>query len=593
MVAGGVATHKEHVMDTVRHFLQTVVVMDDGAQYDVLQGADAPVMAVTPVRGGSERADLEDGSGEPRQGDTHDPAPQQDGGNDAAPQQGDDLDITAQQDGDDNADPRQGNALDAAALVDAFAEQGLVCGVLKPIDEQDTAARNRTLSAAKRADILILDWEIGQTQGTVACEIIKQVTANDNNERLRLIAIYTGCDGLGVIVTDIKNALTIPNGRYRPIDGQGDEQFAIIYGSCKIVVYAKDGVHTAGSRSIPETDLPNVLIDEFAALASGLLSNLAVASLGAIREHTHRILQRFGSDIDAAYLIHRALLHTPEDAEEQAVALVAAEIESLLEDSGVVDNVGNEAIQRWVSSHVNMVKPDDLPFPGDKDTAANFITAVVVGGVAGDNIKATYPQLDWLPETGKEPRARILPQLGKSVACKSGYNGNDRFGMLMTLHQVYGAESNSRYLRLGTISASESNGEVTYWICLQPSCDCLRLPGARSFLMLRTKVVGPEDDKSKYNLLLSDGDATIKLHVDEQVYNLAMFEFSPITGKDRIWALQDAAGKYFFHDLNGHTFRFVGELKRQHAQKIAQGLSNQLNRMGITTCEYLRLSGRK
>lgn len=553
MVAVGIRTHNESVIDTVRRFLQTVVVMDDGAQYNSPPAATAVTTTQAPGRGGKEQEDQKDAT---------------------------------------EVDQPQGHALDTAVLVDAFADRGLVCGVLKPINEDDTAASERTLKAAKRADILVLDWEIGQAQGTVVCDIIKQIMANDQKERLRLIAIYTACDGLADIAATIKATLATPNGRYQPILGEGDEQFTVFHGPCKIVVYAKEGVHTAGTRSIPEANLPDVLIGEFASLASGLLSNLAVASLGAIREHAHQLLQRFGSEIDAAYLIHRSLLRVPEDAEQQAVALIAAEIESLLEDSGVISNVGPETISRWVENHVDNVSLADLPFPGDKDTAASFITAVAVSGVSGDGIKSTYPQIGWLPDTGKDPKARILPQLGKSVSCRTDYNGNEQFGMLMTMHQNYNTGTDIYYLRLGTICASTSDGLTTYWICLQPSCDCIRLKGTRSFLMLQAMKVDPADANACYNLLLP-GEETLRLHVDEQVYNLSLFDFQPSTGNDKIMAVRDASDKPIFTDINGRVFRQIGELRRQHALSIAHTVSSQLSRIGTTTCEYLRLSGKK
>ena len=80
--------------------------------------------------------------------------------------------------------------LDAQELITNFAERGLVCAVLAPW--KDKNGSDATINAARRADIVILDWKLGD-KGEQATSIIRSLIEKDEatGGRLRMIVVYT------------------------------------------------------------------------------------------------------------------------------------------------------------------------------------------------------------------------------------------------------------------------------------------------------------------------------------------------------------------------------------------------------------------
>src|SRR5690606_16217769 len=87
--------------------------------------------------------------------------------------------------------PQGKHGLDAKALIESAMDAGIICSVLKPKKDDDIS---RVVTAASRADIVCLDWEIHDDGGNKAKALIAEIVRSDEqkNGRLRLISIYTG-----------------------------------------------------------------------------------------------------------------------------------------------------------------------------------------------------------------------------------------------------------------------------------------------------------------------------------------------------------------------------------------------------------------
>ncbi|PIS18474.1 MAG: hypothetical protein COY36_03360 [Zetaproteobacteria bacterium CG_4_10_14_0_2_um_filter_55_20] len=139
---------QELSLEAAKSFLQSVVVVDDEAYLDKLEPV-APRIVVKPKRGASlGEVKSEGGAGKAQ------------------------------------------NSLNAKELIDKFADDGLVCAVLKPAKRQ--GIKIKVDRATQRADIVILDWKIYNSIGDETLEIIEKILSSDESERIRLIAIYTG-----------------------------------------------------------------------------------------------------------------------------------------------------------------------------------------------------------------------------------------------------------------------------------------------------------------------------------------------------------------------------------------------------------------
>jgi hypothetical protein len=90
-------------------------------------------------------------------------------------------------------------------------------------------------------------------------------------------------------------------------------------------------------NQVSEEKLPLRLQDEFASLAEGLLSNVALATIAAIRGSTHHVLGKITGTMDGPYFHHRALLPIASDAEEYAVDVVLSELKSVVDKQGVAE----------------------------------------------------------------------------------------------------------------------------------------------------------------------------------------------------------------------------------------------------------------
>ena len=218
--------------------------------------------------------------------------------------------------------------LDAKKVTDAFARDGLICGLLEPTP--GSGIDDELLKTARRADLVVIDWVLNRDNGAMALSLISKILISEaetaERQRLRAIAIYTGQRELKEIARRIQEVLTsvYPNDELV----RHDDGLALTKGPVRIAVFAKENAPELSAdladRRVLFADLPSRLRKEFS-LTNGLITSVALAALAALRDDTHRILKVLNPSLDAAYLGHRSALPVPQDAERHAVALVASE----------------------------------------------------------------------------------------------------------------------------------------------------------------------------------------------------------------------------------------------------------------------------
>lgn len=120
------------------------------------------------------------------------------------------LDLTLNDPPEGAVETVEDHPLDSKALIDAFADRGIICSVLAP--HADDEIHTRVLRAGSRADLLVLDWELNKDGGKTARKLIKGILDQDVSQgrrRLRVIAVYTGQPGLKQIMRRIANHLEL------------------------------------------------------------------------------------------------------------------------------------------------------------------------------------------------------------------------------------------------------------------------------------------------------------------------------------------------------------------------------------------------
>lgn len=86
------------------------------------------------------------------------------------------------------------HSLDTDALVASAMDLGLVCSIVRPPKNKSIKAQIN--EAARRADIVCLDWEIHNDAGNAATSMIVEIVKSDDlrNGRLRLFFLPSGGD---------------------------------------------------------------------------------------------------------------------------------------------------------------------------------------------------------------------------------------------------------------------------------------------------------------------------------------------------------------------------------------------------------------
>ena len=104
-----------------------------------------------------------------------------------------------------SADHLVNHSLDARKIMLAFAECGIICGVINPVKGDDFVSS--TFKLVQKADFIVLDYNIHQSNDTSLDFLEKVVTEDVKNRRQRAMIIYTREDGIDEISRNVKERL--------------------------------------------------------------------------------------------------------------------------------------------------------------------------------------------------------------------------------------------------------------------------------------------------------------------------------------------------------------------------------------------------
>ena len=476
----------------------------------------------------------------------------------------------------DGLQQEPGVPLDAKPLIDGFANFGVVCAVLRPDpDEIESGqwANSGLVAAAKRADVVVLDWRLGKSYGTDTLAIMRNIIEDDSRYgRLRLFAIYTGEPDLVQIATEVKE--TVAQFYGESVDMREGE-FWVSKGPVRAAVIPKADNRSPAQQGVSESLLPELIIREFADMTKGILRNLALVGLAAVRDNAHRILAKFDASLDAAYLGHRMLLPNPSDAEEQMVSVLGAELLSVLEDSPAKIESSLHVAQLWM----NAKSPDDTVLQTPVESLPN---ADPIGGrlqLLTDGIDHVQLSRRVKGRLSNRPAGSFIEDADEAL------KADHEFAMLLSLKTRY--PDICPKLTLGTVVRQHvDNDGYRFYLCLQPKCDAVRLKSPTGFPLLPL-AVRTEDDR--FSLVLRDEQRTwIHLYVDPRPSRLTIRSFNPSGASEEEIVARHRLGVFMFEDTGGVEYQWLAELKTEHAMRIAGDVSASLARAGPDYSEWLR-----
>ena len=478
------------------------------------------------------------------------------------------------------------NAFSALDVSNVFAQSGKICAIYAPKSISDVNSYNTILN---KADVVILDWYLDIKKEENQVEDPDADADNDDPRgefTLKLISdllSQTGMLKLLIVYTGETDLFEITNSIYQKLD-----QHSFHKGDCviqslnsKILVRAKSQNSETQFAHNPELkdkivsyeSLPTLIVEEFADMTNGLLSNFALSSISTIRNNTSKILGSFSPKLDPAYLGHRVNLSNPSDAKELLVQLFGDAIAEL---------IGNENIdtKTWVENWIhNRIEEKIINLVGKNLTVNKEILCKI--------ISADSPDLN-------EKIASVTKiSLGKKVSkCASQLfqygdiqieDSDISFAKLTHHKNIFLPQQKRPMLTLGTIIKRITSN--LYYICIQQRCDSVRIQGERRFLFLPL-----EQNEACYSIIVSKES---KFRINESSYALKTIKFRANNDEQEIYAVKNDNGKYLFTSIHQEQYEWVVDLKEMHAQSIVNNYCARLSRVGLNKSEWLRLSAKK
>lgn len=436
-------------------------------------------------------------------------------------------------------------------------------------------------------DALILDWNLNGDNGATAEKLIKAVLRNDTKSprrRLRLLTIYTGEPDLTQIAERVSKATTesLPEDELKWDDDR--RRVAFSRGPLRVAVFAKEHVRSISTeladrrRAIHE--LPSLVVEEFSRHSLGLVTAASLSALSGIRNDAHRLLAALGPEIDGAVLGQRVSLPHPEDVERQVEGLIASELEAIVQDHEVGSHVGLKRIRQWLNHKTGLGERGISTF---KSMNAKIRLQLLADGFSSE-MKAKLQDAGISNSRQRKLMAEATHLFVESLEEKQ--SSDQLFSMRMSLRSRYAKPS--PVLQLGTIV--EQDG--LYAVCVQPLCDSVRINGSRMFPLLPLEIVN-EGDRSPSDLTVRDSNSSggyVRLRLVPKPSRILMRDFeSSASGTVKVRRYRKVER---FSEVKvkgrGKSWRWVGDLKADHAQRMVERLSSEFSRVGLEEAESLR-----
>lgn len=556
----------------------------------------------------------------------------------------------------------ESHILKAWKLTERLADKDILCTVYRPSDhDTPTGAESksmethdhpvviRSVKMAKLADIVVLDWELGGDEENTedkgswkAREIVKATLKNDDKikGRQRLIAIYTATPNLASVYEDLFQDIgdtEYVGGKLEPTNNKKELSLSNV--TTRIVFLNKDTVMTESKNSttVSEEDFPVHLIKEFVRLNMGLLPSIALHSIASVRETTHHLLASFNAQLDPALVSHRSLLPDPRDSEEFVLDLISGELRSALS----LNRIGQEhadvrAHKDWIAgqldgstefklkTHITVTREEafDLVTKGNNtidsickaiairwidktwDPAKKFVHKKIPGKLSKKTVKSLTDSLNPI-----ELRKHIagIPLLDPKHLTglyagntDKGNKINWEFSRLTSLkREFYGTRKLPdnwipRLTQGSIIREIEGDGKLSkeFLLCIQPRCDSVRIKEPLDFPFLTMTSSGiPANIKQllfvKCRRERELDPENIKLLLFPIPHRQRIVNFNPSTSNGDYIEAVQEDDIWIFYSTRT-KYEWIADMKDFLAQKICDQLSGRQGSVGLEEFEWLR-----
>ncbi|MEE4802251.1 response regulator receiver domain [Pseudomonas alliivorans] len=456
--------------------------------------------------------------------------------------------------------------LDGPGLVKLFASHGIVCSIIEPVSHDGVdSIVSEIVTISSAADVLVLDWELRKGDYTATICAIQEIVSADNAQggRLRFVVIYTAAR-----VRDVVRAL---RGKFGGGFSQSGHLCRIEH-ACIAILNKPSVAHDNG---VELSALPNKIFDLHSQFSSGLLPAAALSAIGTIRNHTHQILGQFENKLDAAFITHRALIPKADDAETHLIELVADTLQHVMLAEGVRASLSNElCAARLLELHQGDIDDESIGVIKECISSFGLDKLNAMRGALGVDAQERHPQ--------KKIISRFYNNEHDSELARKGMAFLHDFSR-SHMHKI--SLQHPPRISLGTVVSIENDGSFDYYVCIQPRCDSVRFEGVRGFPFMR---LSPNSTTPNIHFFWSDQYRSTR--ISEHLYDLTVFDFgSRAVVTDVVQAEFDVAkGSWFFSPIELGPIYWVGDLRKEKAQRLVSKIASRLHLPGINEYELTR-----
>ena len=359
------------------------------------------------------------------------------------------------------------------------------------------------------------------------------------------------------------------------------------------------------------TEMITAIISEFAELHKGIVPLSLLHSLSILRQNTSKLLSVFNEDLDPAFILHKALSSDPTDGDALLLQTFLDAFSALFFYQNRERFDCDNLVQAWFddnsaqlseglfSAHVKKYPKVDLKIGHAerkewlKTGYFSFLKTKISEQLSsGDSTRIDEVRRateEWIKS--RDPYTEFLGKIEQCFVLQDAtkMNKSNADFAILTHHKSIFAPTEGfiPVLLLGCIIRRKSNEE--YFLCIQQSCDCLRITGERQFLFLPLSRVS----EGSFDLILpaSENNEYVKLTVNHKTsYLLKTIVFRSHDGDDVVKANKDQSDNYCFIDNQNEEYVWCCDLKESFALHFLNEYVHALTRVGVDQSEWLRRS---
>ena len=545
------STFEKLQRETVKDFLQSVIIIDDNIEY-----AEEP------------NTENKNEAGDSGSGDKTQQSELKNNKDNSSSKQEllspeDELSNNPNETNDEKHASPNKNIIYANKIIESFSKDGIACVPFRwdPKRHKQNSPPQLSLSA----DITILDWLIdnGKTDET-SLTLLKSVIKNSDHKKSKFFVIYTDKkDVISVIARSPLCEYKEKSQSPEHIDYTRENEEHV---SLRITVISKGDTDAIS--------LKDKVIDAFSRFQNGFLPNVALSAIAAIRQHTFDLLSLYPSNLDKAALSHYSSIKANSgnvtakgDFINHLTDNLQADLRDILDYSDTFNNsVKGIGLSKYIETlSKSYSKSSDYTLNKAtliSDDPVTDVSSLVKEALSKNAIKAI--------ENGKfllEDDTKLLEKYTSLTICHKRI----RF-------------SNKNYpLKFGVIVADEASD--TYYICIQPVCDSVRLEKSTIFPFIELNNSAPDKD-SKFVFYIENNGEVVSLTLGKKpMSKLRTFNFQPDkTSQD----IRTDIDHLFTAEGEKIKLKWLAEIRRDYAYPLVQMVSLQAERVGLNKFEWHR-----